>query len=92
MPIHHQVWANILWNIKRALEKPKPETTEFFQSLFLLVKTDMPPPWCSFPSSEFSEDIILNVKMQAQDIIWKDLLNSKFPIFLQVRAGKTDVD
>lgn len=39
MPIHHQVWADILWNIKKALEKPIPETTRYFSIPFFFFFT-----------------------------------------------------
>lgn len=57
MPIHHQMWTDILWNIKKALEKPIPETTGFFPVAFQIIKTNVPAPWSCFSSWEFRENI-----------------------------------
>ena len=74
MPIHHQVWTDILWNIKKALEKPVPETTGFFPVAFQIIKTNVPPPWSCFSSWEFREDAILNVAAEGTEYCSKSLI------------------
>lgn len=90
MPVHHQVWADILRNIKKALEKPVPETTGFFPVAFQIIKTDAPAPWPCFSSWEFREDRILNVADEATGHCSKSLIKRvslwDFPIGPMIRT------
>lgn len=65
MPVHHQVWADILRNIKKALEKPVPETTGFFPVAFQYPRPMRQHHGPCFSSWEFREDRILNVADEA---------------------------